>query len=245
MLEKRAWAHEAPRSPAPGPDARAARPHRHVRRAAHRAGDARRARRRAVHAQRRLEHDVRPRHHRRDDHRDRARADLAGGGAKADGGDQAGKPTSVEIRYDTPAGPVQARAHLAHHGDAVRVESVAFRNVAVVRVRAVAAGDGRRPQDPGRRRVWRRVLRDCRCRGGRRADRRRASARAAHARHDDRARSREAAPRRPSERCRASKASTGRSSPRRRTCPTRTCATSRSSRMPKSIAHRAAPAPPR
>ena len=41
-----------------------------------------------------------------------------------------GKPTAVEIRYDTPAGPVQARAHLAHHGDAVRVESVAFRNVA-------------------------------------------------------------------------------------------------------------------
>lgn len=40
------------------------------------------------------------------------------------------KPTSVEIRYDTPAGPVQARAHLSHHGDAVRVESVAFRNVA-------------------------------------------------------------------------------------------------------------------
>ena len=35
-----------------------------------------------------------------------------------------------QIRYDTPAGPVQARAHLAHHGDAVRVESVAFRNVA-------------------------------------------------------------------------------------------------------------------
>jgi proline racemase len=42
----------------------------------------------------------------------------------------AAKPTSVEIRYDTPAGLVQARAHLAHHGDDVRVESVAFRNVA-------------------------------------------------------------------------------------------------------------------
>jgi proline racemase len=41
-----------------------------------------------------------------------------------------GRPTSVEVRYDTPAGLVQARAHLAHHGDAVRVESVAFRNVA-------------------------------------------------------------------------------------------------------------------
>ena len=39
------------------------------------------------------------------------------------------KPTSAEIRYDTPAGPVQARAQLSHYGDAVRVESVAFRNV--------------------------------------------------------------------------------------------------------------------
>jgi proline racemase len=48
------------------------------------------------------------------------------GGAPADGA----KPTSLGIRYDTPAGPVQARAHLSHHGDAVRVESVAFRNVA-------------------------------------------------------------------------------------------------------------------
>lgn len=43
---------------------------------------------------------------------------------------RAGKPTSIEIRYDTPAGLVQARAHLAHHGESVRVESVSFRNVA-------------------------------------------------------------------------------------------------------------------
>ena len=41
-----------------------------------------------------------------------------------------GKPTSAAIRYDTPAGLVHARARLSHHGDAVRVESVAFRNVA-------------------------------------------------------------------------------------------------------------------
>ena len=40
------------------------------------------------------------------------------------------KPAIAEIRYDTPAGLVQAHAHLAHHGDSVRVESVAFRNVA-------------------------------------------------------------------------------------------------------------------
>src|SRR5690349_10473096 len=45
-------------------------------------------------------------------------------------GANGGTPTSIDIRYDTPAGPVEARAHLAHHGDAVRVESVAFRNVA-------------------------------------------------------------------------------------------------------------------
>jgi len=50
---------------------------------------------------------------------------VGGGGSHTDA-----KPTSVEIRYDTPAGLVHARAHLAHHGDAVRVESVAFRNVA-------------------------------------------------------------------------------------------------------------------
>lgn len=46
-------------------------------------------------------------------------------------GDGAGgrKPASAAICYDTPAGLVRARAHLAHHGEAVRVESVAFRNV--------------------------------------------------------------------------------------------------------------------
>jgi proline racemase len=54
-----------------------------------------------------------------------------GGAAKEQNGDTpSGKPTSVEIRYDTPAGLVQARAHLAHYGDSVRVDSVAFRNVA-------------------------------------------------------------------------------------------------------------------
>src|SRR5687767_15550257 len=31
--------------------------------------------------------------------------------------DDGGKPTSAEIRYDTPAGLVQARAHLSHYGD--------------------------------------------------------------------------------------------------------------------------------
>ncbi len=51
-------------------------------------------------------------------------------GKGQNGGTPSGKPTTVEIRYDTPAGLVHASAHLAHHGDAVRVDSVAFRNVA-------------------------------------------------------------------------------------------------------------------
>ena len=45
------------------------------------------------------------------------------------GGEGEAKPATVELRYDTPAGRVEARAHLAPHGGAVRVESVAFRNV--------------------------------------------------------------------------------------------------------------------
>jgi proline racemase len=55
----------------------------------------------------------------------------SGSAAKAgNGGTHSGKPTEVDIRYDTPAGLVQARARLAHHGESVRVDSVAFRNVA-------------------------------------------------------------------------------------------------------------------
>lgn len=53
-----------------------------------------------------------------------------GGATEGNGASHAAKPSSVELRYDTPAGLVHARAHLAHYGDAVRVESVAFRNVA-------------------------------------------------------------------------------------------------------------------
>jgi proline racemase len=55
----------------------------------------------------------------------------SGSAAKAgNGGTPSGKPTEVDIRYDTPAGLVKARAHLAHYGESVRVDSVAFRNVA-------------------------------------------------------------------------------------------------------------------
>jgi proline racemase len=46
-----------------------------------------------------------------------------------DAAEDASSP-SVQIRYDTPAGPVRATARLSHYGDSVRVESVAFRNVA-------------------------------------------------------------------------------------------------------------------
>ena len=40
-----------------------------------------------------------------------------------------GKPATVDLRYDTPAGRVVARARISHHNDAVRVDSVAFDNV--------------------------------------------------------------------------------------------------------------------
>jgi proline racemase len=53
-----------------------------------------------------------------------------GVGTDGNGGTATVKPTSVDVRYDTPAGLVHARAHLAHYGDSVRVDSVAFRNVA-------------------------------------------------------------------------------------------------------------------
>ena len=49
---------------------------------------------------------------------------------KPGNGGKPGGQSADGIRYDTPAGLVQARAHLSHYGDAVRVESVAFRNVA-------------------------------------------------------------------------------------------------------------------
>jgi proline racemase len=41
----------------------------------------------------------------------------------------ASKPATVNLRYDTPAGRVEARARITYQGDAVRVTSVAFRNV--------------------------------------------------------------------------------------------------------------------
>jgi len=39
------------------------------------------------------------------------------------------EPAAIGVRYDTPAGLVAARARLTSQGDALRVESVAFRNV--------------------------------------------------------------------------------------------------------------------
>jgi proline racemase len=42
---------------------------------------------------------------------------------------QEGQPATVQLRFDTPAGRVDARANVTYKGDAVRVDSVAFRNV--------------------------------------------------------------------------------------------------------------------
>ena len=92
----------------------------------------RRARRRAVHAQRRLEHDVRPRHHRGHDHRDRACVDLAG--APAPERRHASANRRGADRYDTPAGPVQ-RARISRITASPCVGRVPQRRV--VRVRAV------------------------------------------------------------------------------------------------------------
>ncbi|MGE0863188.1 MAG: proline racemase family protein [Vicinamibacterales bacterium] len=43
---------------------------------------------------------------------------------------QEGRPPAVQLRYDTPAGRVEATARVTYTGDTVHVESVAFRNVA-------------------------------------------------------------------------------------------------------------------
>lgn len=40
-----------------------------------------------------------------------------------------GRPVTVELRFDTPAGRVEARARVSYRGEVVRVEAVAFRNV--------------------------------------------------------------------------------------------------------------------
>lgn len=53
-----------------------------------------------------------------------------GGAARTgNGGHPSGKRDALSLLYDTPAGRVEARAHLSHYGEAVRVESVAFKNV--------------------------------------------------------------------------------------------------------------------
>ena len=44
-------------------------------------------------------------------------------------GQEEGQPPTVQLRYDTPAGRVDAQARVSYRGDAVRVDSVAFRNV--------------------------------------------------------------------------------------------------------------------
>jgi proline racemase len=127
-----------------------------------------------------------------------------------------GKPTAVHIRYDTPAGPVQARAHLAHHGDAVRVESVAFRNVAsfVFEPSLMVPVGGRKiPVDIAFGGAFYAIV-DAEASGS------------------------------CTRTTRGSKGSTERSSRRRRSCRTRTFATSRSSLMRRSTDRRAGREPP-
>ena len=83
---------------------------------------------------------MRPRHHRGDDHRDRARPDLVGREGSG------GAPAADQSTFARHAGrPRARRAPIAtHHGDAVRVDVVAFRNVPSFVFEAVAAGAGRR-----------------------------------------------------------------------------------------------------
>ena len=101
-----------------GADVRAARPSRHVRRGAAAAATGRRRHRRAVHAQRGLQHDVRPRHHR------------AHHGALEEGLYPATSPETT-IRWETPAGLVTATATstAAREDGHVEVRGVRFVNV--------------------------------------------------------------------------------------------------------------------
>ena len=161
MLEKRAWVKrhaDAMRralmlEPRGHADMYGARPDR--------ARDGRSRRRRALHAQRGLQHDVRPRHRRRDDDRARARADPSAGSRTA-------------IVYDSPAGPCaparMSATRRARGRAGVRVDRVAFDNVpSFVLAPGLPVRVGA-PRDPRGCRVRRRVLRDCRRRGGRAAD---------------------------------------------------------------------------
>ena len=172
---------------------------------------ARLARRRPVHAQRGLQHDVRPRHHRGDDDGARARA--------ADAGRRRATRSSTTRRQARFA-LERTAARWGRSGGSGRsdgrVESVAFLNVPSFVLHGGLAVKLARADDPRRRRLRRRLLRDRRQRSGRAADRRRAPAGAAPRRHGDQARDRSGADHRPSARCRADRASTARSSPARR-----------------------------
>ena len=123
-----------------------------------------------------------------------------------------------------------------------RVESVCVRERAVVRPPRRAGREAGEPHDSRRRRVWRRVLRHRRQRGGRPADRRRASSRTAARRNGDQTRDRGSADHRASARARAS--GHLRNDIHRAAAATRRriSETSRSSRTPRSTGRRAAPA---
>ena len=148
------------------------------------------ARRRAVHAQRRLQHDVRPRHHRGHDDRARARPADAGRRRRDDRLRHAGRDDPGARAPSATCAPTrtlrgQRHAQVAEAPKRSRVESVAFVNVPSfvlhggLTVKLGVAADSRR------RRLRRRVLRHRRQRSGGPADRRRASAGAAPRRHGD------------------------------------------------------------
>ena len=94
-------------SPPPRADVRAARARRHVRRPVHRARARRFRRRRAVHAQRGLQYDVRPRRHRRRHAGDRAWADHATRRAGR------GRAHSARARHSSGPDPREGRSDRA------------------------------------------------------------------------------------------------------------------------------------
>ena len=105
-------------------------------------------RRRAVHAQRGIQHDVRSRRHRRRDHRARTRRCCR-------------RREPARVVLDSPAGPIRAGARDRPRVGG-RIASIASRSTNVPRSCCAAGvhGDGRRTPGACRRRVRRRVLCD-------------------------------------------------------------------------------------
>ena len=186
----------------------------------HRAGLARIPRRRAVHAQRGLQHDVRPRRDRGDDDRARARAAMPGGDGAAD-------RLRLARRNHTGSGAGTGRWGRWGDRDGRRrlFASRAWRSSTCRRSCCTAGSTVKLgvAADSRRRRLRRRVLRHRRQRGGRPADRCGAPARTAAGRHGDQARDRGRSTRSRIRSSRACAGSTARSSPDRRATSAPTC----------------------